>query len=271
MTNDESIGALPLWAIGWALAALTMLLAWARQRATRDATAVDVVWTVNLGLCAGLFAWLGGGAVERRALLALLVGAWSMRLALHLLRTRVLAEGHGEDPRYARLRQRWGAQAQRNFFWLYQAQALLDALLALPFLLAASDPDAELGAPELAAALLLALSVAGETLADRQLARFRADPAQRGRTCRTGLWRYSRHPNYFFEWLAWCAFALLAAGAPAGWLAWSAPALMLLLLWKVTGIPPAEAQALRTRGEDYRAYQQTTSAFFPWVPGRGLP
>jgi steroid 5-alpha reductase family enzyme len=268
-TAPTTFDALSLWLLGWGLAAASMLLAWARQRSTRDATTVDVVWAADLGLLACLYALLGAGAPPRRALLAILVGAWSVRLGLHLLRTRVLAQGHGEDGRYARLRERWGRRAQRNFFWLYQGQALLAALLSLPFLLAACDPDAQLGALELCAALLLALSVAGEALADRQLARFKADPAQRGRTYRSGLWRFSRHPNYFFEWLAWCAFALLALGAPAGWLALSAPALMLLLLWKVTGIPPAEAQALRSRGADYLEYQRTTSSFFPWIPGRG--
>lgn len=270
MTPDEtSLRAPVLWALGWALAALSMALAWARQRSTRDATAVDVVWTANLGLIAGLYAVCGAGAWERRALLALLAGAWSLRLALHLLRTRVLVPGHGEDERYAKLRRAWGPHAQRRFFWLYQGQALLDALLSLPFLLAAFDPDATLGALEFAAALLLATSVAGEALADRQLARFKAVAANRGRTCRAGLWRLSRHPNYFFEWLAWCAFALLALGAPAGWLGLCAPVLMLWLLLKVTGVPPAEAQALLSRGDDYREYQRTTSVFFPWLPGRG--
>jgi len=269
MTPDaNSLPAPALWALGWGLCALTMALAWMRQRTTRDATAVDVVWTANLGLLALLYAALGGGAPTRRVLLALLVGAWCARLSLHLLRTRVLAPGHGEDKRYAGLREAWGARAQRNFFWLYQAQGLLDALLSLPFLLIAFDPDASLGWLAGVSALLLATSVVGESTADRQLAAFKSDPANRGRTCRAGLWRYSRHPNYFFEWLAWCAFALLALGAPLGWLGIGAPLLMLYLLLQVTGVPPAERQALRSRGDDYRDYQRTTSVFFPWVPNR---
>lgn len=270
MTPDvNSLPAPALWALGWGLCALTMALAWLRQRSTRDATSVDVVWTVNLGLLALLYAALGDGAGPRRILLAVLVGAWCARLSLHLLRTRVLVADHGEDKRYAELREAWGERAQPRFFWLYQAQALLDALLSLPFLLVAMDGDAALGWLEGAAALVLAASVVGESVADSQLAAFKADPANRGRTCRSGLWRYSRHPNYFFEWLAWCAFALLALGAPWGWLGLSAPLLMLFLLLKVTGVPPAESQALRSRGDDYRAYQRTTSAFFPWVPSRG--
>ena len=107
----------------------------------------------------------------------------------------------------------------------------------------------------------------GETAADRQLEKFREDPSQRGRTCRAGLWRYSRHPNYFFEWLMWMAYALFAIGSPPwGWLTLGCPAVMLYLLFKVTGIPATEAQALRSRGDDYRQYQQTTNIFVPWFP-----
>jgi steroid 5-alpha reductase family enzyme len=110
------------------------------------------------------------------------------------------------------------------------------------------------------------VAFAGESLADRQLSRFRQDPRNRGRVCRDGLWRYSRHPNYFFEWLHWWAYVALAAGSPLWWIAVAGVAMMLLFLTRVTGIPPTEAQALRSRGEAYREYQRTTSAFFPWPP-----
>jgi steroid 5-alpha reductase family enzyme len=120
-----------------------------------------------------------------------------------------------------------------------------------------------------AAALFIgALAVVGESIADGQLARFRADPANRGRTCREGLWRYSRHPNYFFEWIHWWAYVPLAASS-AWWPATLAgPALMLFFILYVTGIPPTEERALLSRGDDYREYQRTTSAFFPWFPRR---
>jgi steroid 5-alpha reductase family enzyme len=112
-------------------------------------------------------------------------------------------------------------------------------------------------------------SVAGEALADRQLARFRADPNHRGRTCRAGLWRYSRHPNYFFEALHWVSYPLLAIGAPFAALAWLGPLVMFFFLRFLSGIPFTEAQALRTRGEDYRDYQHRTSMLIPWPPRRG--
>jgi steroid 5-alpha reductase family enzyme len=103
-------------------------------------------------------------------------------------------------------------------------------------------------------------------LADRQLTRFRADPANKRKTCRRGLWRYSRHPNYFFEWLLWTSYVPLSWGSPIFALSLLGPGLLFLFLTRVSGIPPTEAQALASRGDDYRAYQRTTSAFFPWFP-----
>jgi steroid 5-alpha reductase family enzyme len=258
-----------LWVTGWLAAAIVMLGFWAQQRARRNATAVDFAWAANLGLLALFFACMGDAPPARRALLALIAGAWSLRLSLHLLFDRVL--GKEEDGRYRALRASWGDKAQRNFFLFYQAQALLDAILALPFLLIARNPARAIAPVEFAGAALLVLALAGESLADRQLAHHRADPGNRGRTCRAGLWRFSRHPNYFFEWLNWCAFALVALPAPLGWLGLLSPALMLYLVLRVTGIPPSEARALESRGEDYRDYQRTTSAFFPWFPGGSRP
>ncbi len=109
-------------------------------------------------------------------------------------------------------------------------------------------------------------SVGGEAIADRQLAKFRANPANKGKTCRDGLWRYSRHPNYFFEWLHWFAYVLLAIGSPIAWLAWAGPLVMYVFLRWISGIPYTEAQALRTRGEDYARYQRTTPMLIPWFP-----
>ena len=99
-----------------------------------------------------------------------------------------------------------------------------------------------------------------------QLQGFKKDPANRGKTCRAGLWSYSRHPNYFFEWLIWVSFFIFASASPYGWISIVCPVLIFYFLFKVSGIPATEAQALRTKGDDYRDYQRTTSAFFPWFP-----
>ena len=118
----------------------------------------------------------------------------------------------------------------------------------------------------LGGAALFVLSVIGESIADAQLRRFRADPANRGKVLQSGLWRSSRHPNYFFEWLVWVAWLVIALASPYGWIAGYCPLLMLWFLYKVTGIPATEEQSLKSKGEAYREYQRTTSAFIPWWP-----
>lgn len=247
---------------GAVLACVLQLAAWLHQRATRDATIVDACWSASLGALAVLNGVFGDGDPTRRALVALLGGIASARLTWHLAE-RVRAGV--EDARYRTLRASWGARADSRFFVFFQAQGLLAASLAGVFALACSV-RAPLRALDVFALGVGVIALAGEWIADRQLARFRADPAHHGRTCRVGAWRYSRHPNYFFQWLLWCSYALLAWSAPSGWTAVLAPLAMGFLIVRVTGIPPAEAQALRSRGDDYRDYQRTTSAFFPWFP-----
>lgn len=249
---------------GWLATALGMALLWARQKRTRNATSVDAAWALALGLLAVAYAFLADGEPGRRALVAVVAGAWAFRLAAYLYFTRVRGEAE-EDGRYRAMRTHWGASAQHWFFVFYQGQAFLAALFSGFFLLAMLRPG-PLGLLDVGGALVALFAIAGERLADRQLARWRADPANRGRTCRTGLWRYSRHPNYFFEWLHWWAYVLIAWGGPWSWATLLGPALMLLFVYFITGIPYTERQALKSRGEDYRAYQRTTSAFFPWFP-----
>jgi steroid 5-alpha reductase family enzyme len=258
------VDALTLAGWGWALSAALMAALWAWHLRLRNAGVVDVGWTVSLPLMAALYAWLGPGHLPRRLLIAGMFIVWGSRLATYLLRDRVL--GRPEDSRYADLRQRNSPAAALAFFPFFQAQALAAVLLSVPALVAAFNPEPRLSVIEFAAVGLWCVALAGESLADRQLERFKARPESRGRTCREGLWRYSRHPNYFFEWLVWVSYALFALASPWGWLALSAPALMLYLLFRVTGIPATEAQALRSRGDDYRRYQATTSSFVPWFP-----
>lgn len=248
---------------GAALASALQLVLWARQRITRDATIVDVGWSASLGVLAVLHALIADGDPARRAAVAALAGIASARLTAHLVRDRV--RKGVEDPRYRALRERWGTRAPSRFFVLFLAQGLLAGALAGVFALAASSRE-PLGALDAIALAAGVIALGGEALADRQLARFRADPANRGRTCRVGLWRASRHPNYFFQWCLWCSYAALAWSAPYGWLGFLAPLAMGVLIVRVTGIPPSEEQALRSRGADYRDYQRTTSAFFPWFP-----
>ncbi len=250
--------------LGWLALALMMSALWLWQRRSGDAGIVDVGWAAGLGFLAVLYAATGEGFGPRRLLLAVVVGVWSFRLASYLLFDRVLSGE--EDGRYQELRRNWGDRVQPRFFVFFQAQALLDLLLSLPFLVVAAHPVHYWTLWDGLAVALWLLALGGEWIADRQLAAFRARPENRGKTCRQGLWRYSRHPNYFFEWLHWWVYVLLAVGASYFWVTLIGPALMLFFILKVTGIPPTEERALLSRGEDYRRYQRTTSAFFPWFP-----
>lgn len=252
--------------LGAVAAVLLMFALWLYERRHNDAGIVDVGWSAGLGLVGVWFAASSPGEPWRRTLVAALVGVWSLRLAGYLLLNRVV--GKPEDGRYQALRARWGAAAHRKFFWFFQAQAVLAVLFAVPMLVAARSPRPAPDRWDALGALVWLAAVAGETTADLQLALFRSRPENRGHTCRAGWWRYSRHPNYFFEWLHWWSYVLIAVDSPAWWLTLGGPALMLLFLFRLTGIPHTERQALRSRGDDYRRYQQTTSVFVPWFPRR---
>lgn len=243
--------------------ALFALAGWLWQLRTCNGGYADVIWVFGLGGAGLYYLSVGDGNAWVRLAAAALLLVWSLRLGLHIL---VRVAGEAEDGRYRDMRERLGRRIHVFHLLFFLGQGLLAWLFSLPHWVIAQPGTG--GYPVLAVAgVALGLAgIAGEAIADRQLAAWRADPRNRGRTCRAGLWRYSRHPNYFFEWLHWFAWPLLAAGAPhAGW-TWLAPAVMLLFLRFLTGIPYTEKQALKSRGEDYRHYQRTTSAFIPWRP-----
>lgn len=261
--------ALALLLTGAAGVALMMFVLWLIQLRTKNAAIVDVGWAGGLAGLAIYYAAAANGYPLRRAVVAAMGGLWGFRLATYLLMTRVIDQP--EEGRYQYLRQIWSRHLNLKFLLFFQLQALLDVILSAPFLLPAVNGLAGLSAIEYAAVGLFVIAFAGELTADDQLKRFKADPASRGRVCEAGLWRYSRHPNYFFEWLIWVAFALFALPSPHGWLALVGPALILYFLLRVTGIPATEAQAVRSKGDAYRRYQETTSAFVPWPPRKGHP
>lgn len=231
---------------------------------------VDVAWSLSFAALAGFYAVAADGWWLRRLLIAVMVGAWSLRLGSHLWR-RVQNHHPMEDGRYAEMREAWRAHLGRKMFQFFQFQAISVVVLGLPFLFATTNATASLSLLEIIGMAVWLLAWLGESVADAQLARFKRDPANAGRVCAVGLWHYSRHPNYFFEWLIWVGFFLVGSAAPEGWVGVIAPAVMLYLLLNVTGVPPTEAQALRRRGEAYRRYQATTNAFFPWAPRPPAP
>ena len=255
-------------AVGVVAAVMVTVMAvlWHRQLRTREADVVDLAWTLGLGGAAIMYAAaVPVGVGWRRWMVAAMAGAWSARLASYLVgRVRT----PGEDGRYRDLRTKWARAAPVKFFIFFQAQAALVIVLSIHFLLAMRPADPSLRAADLVGLVIWVVSVVGESAADRQLHRFRTTPGNEGRVCRAGLWKYSRHPNYFFEWLHWLAYVPVAHGSAPLWAILFAPVLLLVSIRFVTGIPPIERRSVERRGEEYRRYQQTTSAFIPWFPRR---
>jgi steroid 5-alpha reductase family enzyme len=252
---------------GLLIVSTMMVGLWLVQRRTGNAGIVDAGWAAGIGILGVFFAATSDGYLPRRVLAVGLIGIWSARLATYILLDRVL--GRPEEGRYRALRAGWGVAADRRLFFFFQTQALAALFFALPILIIAYHTTERWTAWDAVGVVIWCVSVGNTVFADRQLARFKRRPESRGKTCREGWWRYSRHPNYFFEWLHWWSYVALAGGTGYWWATLLAPAVMLFFLFKVTGIPPTEAQALASRGEEYRRYQGTTSVFIPWFPKNG--
>ena len=245
--------------IGWAVMAAAMLALWQRQRITLDAGVVDIGWSFGTGAFIAWLAFAADGDPARRWLVAILGLVWGARIGLHLVRR---GRNQPEDGRYRAMREYLGARAQPAMLLFFQMQAGWTLLFALaPW--AAASAGRPLDGWDAAGVALGILALVGERAADRQLSRFRANPAHRGQVCDVGLWRYSRHPNYFFDWLHWFAYALIGIGSPHWWLTLAGIATTYVFLTQLTGIRFNEMQALRSRGEAYRRYQRSTAAFIP--------
>jgi steroid 5-alpha reductase family enzyme len=256
-----------LWLIGLLFALVLMAVIWAIAVKIGNAGIVDIAWSAGFAPMAIFFALASDGDAARRILIAAMVSVWSLRLGGYLY-VRVMSHHPTEDRRYAELRKGWGAHTHRNMFLFFEMQALLLAILSVPFLLICLNPSTRLYPLELMGSLVFVIAISGEALADRQLARFKANPANRGKVCELGLWHLSRHPNYFFEWLIWVAYFVLACASAYGWISIYCPALMLFFLLRVTGIPMTERLSLESKGAAFADYQRRTSAFVPWLPKR---
>ena len=266
--------ALHLQALAAIAASLSVLMAgaWLVQQRTGNSGWVDTIWTFSLGLVGvGSALWPIEGAPQtaRQWLVAALVGLWSLRLGVHIA---IRSAGISDDPRYAAFARDWGADSPRRMFIFLQNQGLGSIPLAFAIFVAAHMPGDGLRPADYLGALVLLLGIAGEALADAQLKAFRTDAANKGRVCDVGLWRWSRHPNYFFEWFGWLAYPVIGISFtdplsyPWGFAALLGPVFMYWILVHVTGIPPLEQQMLTSRGDRYRDYQSRTSRFFPLPP-----
>ncbi|MBX9709613.1 MAG: DUF1295 domain-containing protein [Xanthobacteraceae bacterium] len=245
-----------------------MALAWVVQQRTGNSGWADTIWTYALGLVgawSAMFPIPGQDATSRQWLVGVLVALWSLRLGGHIAERSTEIKN---DPRYAAMAAEWGTDAPRQMFVFLQQQAVGSVPLVFAVFIAAHAPPPALRAQDYIGALILLVGIFGEAIADSQLKAFRADPANKNRICETGLWKYSRHPNYFFEWFGWLAYPVIAiaTGYWWGWLTLLAPLCMYFILVYVTGVPPLEQLMLQSRGNAFRAYQSRTSKFFPLPP-----
>lgn len=245
---------------------VAMALAWQIVLRTGQSGFTDVIWSYATGI-AGVTAALvpieGVPPTARNWLVAVLVAVWSIRLGTH-----ILSRTHpgGDDPRYAAKKAEWGDDYRTQLFLFLQIQAGAGLILAIAVLAAASNPN-PLGVFDMLGVLVAIVAIAGETIADNQLAAFRKGPSNKGKVCDIGLWGLSRHPNYFFEWSYWLAYPLIGLGNAWGLVALAAPALMYWLLVYASGIPLLEAHMERSRPEAFAAYKRRVRAFWP-IPKR---
>jgi steroid 5-alpha reductase family enzyme len=250
-----------LLAIGTAVATASFACVWMFSVRKHNYGFLDIAWSFSIAVLTPIYALLGDGYPPRKFAFTVVGAAWSLRLGLYIL-IRVWRQHPREDQRYRTLREKWPSPGR--FLLFFELQALIAVLFSVPFAMAAGDPRPGLGMWELSGLALALCATAGEATADWQAQRFKRNPANKLAVVNVGLWRYSRHPNYFFESLVWWGFFIAALEFPYGWLTLVIPLLMLHILLNVTGIPLTEKHSLETRGEAYRQYQRSTSRFIPW-------
>lgn len=253
--------------VGAVAVATLFFVMWVIHLALKNAAVVDVGWGLGFILLAVIYITMGQGFNFRNTIYLVMILLWGIRIVLYLLK-RFSAE-KDEDKRYKKMRQSFGSLAWIKFLAIFEFQAALEMIIGIPLLIVSLNPNPGLGVMEGVGVIIFIVSLWGETLADEQLHAFKRHPSNKGKTCDIGLWKYSRHPNYFFEFMIWVGVCVYALGSPLGWVSLISPAVMYYLLMYVSGVPLAEEQSLLSRGEEYRKYQQSTSIFVP-LPNRRL-
>lgn len=260
---------LTLFSIALITTTIIMCLTWLWAVRINNYGIVDAVWSFSFLIQGLIFFSFTNGNQVRSLITLLILGLWSLRLG-YFLTKRIYGHHPVEDTRYQNLRLDYGNNYKFRFFLFFMMQALSVSVLTLPFIFVFKNQNSQLGIVETIGVMIWAISLIGESISDAQMSHFKKiskmNPSL-GRTCNIGLWKYSRHPNYFFESNIWWGFFLVMAGSGAYWGIYTALTILFLLL-KVTGVPPSEEQALKSRGDEYRAYQRRTSVFIPWFTRR---
>lgn len=254
---------LSTYALGLAIVTAAALVTWVRSLCLKNVAIVDSIWSLMFVLAGGAYAFVSWPPRPRTVLVLSLVTVWALRLSIHITRRN---RGHGEDPRYRAIRARNQPNfALKSLYLVFVFQALLAWLISLPLLgsLSSAKPLSWL---DMAGAALWLVGFIFEAGGDWQLARFSSDPDNKGRVMDSGLWRYTRHPNYFGDFCVWWGLYLIAVGAGAWW-SIPGPLIMSVLLLRVSGVRLLEKDIVQRRPE-YADYIRRTNAFFPGNPKR---
>ena len=245
---------------GFFISYFSFVALWILQVKSKDAGWVDIGWTVGLGSLVIYLGITSEGLLTRRIIASLLIGIWAIRLASFIIKDRLFKDQ--EDSRYQNLRRHWGEKANFKFFFFFTFQSLLVLLFSLPFLPIFNNTT-PLSIIDFIGIFLWVIAFTGEAISDKQLRDFKKLPENKFEVCRVGFWGYSRHPNYFFEWLQWIAYVFLSVGSNEFYLSLIGPIFMYFFLIKISGVYWVELQAIRKRGDVYKKYQQEVPMFFP--------
>lgn len=245
--------------IVWCAAAVAMFVTWLVQVKTKDASYVDVIWALGIG-CATLYTFIFFTDYSLRKIIIFLCPLfWSLRLSYHL--TRRLLYLNQEDSRYKTMRESMADKANLGFLIFFQVQAIFVIMFSLPIMCALLTESKDFNFIDLLGLVIFITAFTGESLADRQLLSHRKQYGAKV-TCQSGLWYYSRHPNYFFEWIHWFSYACFCFYSSYFLFTLMMPFVMLFFIIKITGIPHVERESLKKK-PDYKEYMANTPMIIP--------
>lgn len=237
---------------------LQMCLVWILYRTYNNPSIVDCSWSIGL-MNAGLIYLFAQEITPRKIIIATFLIIWALRLAIYLWYTRVRVGHH--DKRYTNMSSQWKINQSLGFFLNFQLQAFLIFIISFIFFLISLSSINTLSHGDYIAMVIILAGILGEAIADLQLWHFKK--THPGAVCNVGLWRYSRHPNYFFDWLTWFGFTLFALQISVGYFAFISLGVLYIIFTQITG-PITEQGSIQSRGKAYLDYQAKTSMFFPW-------
>lgn len=240
---------------------IIFLAGWIAQLKANAGWISDLLWAVSFPLQCYIYSFACDGYAGRKIVVLFLMILWGARMSVYLIKRNM----HQQlDNRYFKVKGLSPKNKNFKILLIFIFQGFISTLVAYPFYIIGQNPNTRFSSGEYIGIGLLLISIILQSISDHQLQTFRSDIKNENKVLRTGLWKYSRHPNYFFEWMVWVSLCIIAINGPYGIAAIISPAIMLHLLLNVTGILIAEEQIVAAKGKDYRIYQMTTSSFVPW-------